>query len=184
MSVIQEDDGSLWFIGNQVTKMLGHQDTTSALLGIPHEWKKVIKYDNFKSDVLDKFKDSDFVGGDKPPINSKTRKLTIISEGALYYLVSRGKTEMSKYFNKWLFGEVVPTIRTHGFYIQQDLLCDNKRLREKINTYRNEVATKAITIAELDNRDLYGDCDDSCTDDEIERGYAHANHIKRNVNLL
>lgn len=152
LSVIEEDDGTLWFIGNQVTKMLGHEDLTRALRDIPHDWKKVIKYDKFKSDVLDKF-----VTANQAVTNSKTRKLTIITEGALYYLVSRGQTELSKYFNRWLFGEVVPTIRKQGMYIKEDLL--------------------------RDNRDLYGD-DDYCTEEEIERGYAHIHKSNRTRNLL
>ena len=113
--------------------------------------------------------------------------MTIITEGALYYLVSRGQTELSKYFNRWLFGEVVPTIRKHGLYVKEDILRDNKRLREKLTAYRNEVAVKSITIAELkaerDNRDLYGD-DDYCTEEEIERGYAHIHKSNRTRNLL
>lgn len=166
LSVIQEDDGTLWFIGNQVTKMLGHSNPKRALQDIPHDWKRVIKYDKFNSEIVDKF-----AVPSEGTTNSKVRKLTIITEGALYYLVSRGQTELSKYFNQWLFGEVVPTIRKQGLYIKEDLLRDNKRLREKLAAYRNEVAVKAITIAELkaerDNRDLYGDSD-YCTDEEIE----------------
>lgn len=97
--------------------------------------------------------------------------------------MSRGQTELSKYFNQWLFGEVVPTIRKHGLYIKEDLLCDNKRLREKLTAYRHEVAVKSITIAELkaerDNRD-----DDYCTEEEIERGYAHIYKPNPKRNLL
>lgn len=177
LSVIQEDSGELWFIGGQVTRMLGHKNPKRALQDIPSEWKKTIKYDKFKSDIIDKI-----VVPCEGTINNMTRRVTLISEGALYYLVSRGQSDTSKYFNQWLFGEVVPNIRRRGMYIKEDLLNDNKRLRSVIHSYRREVAEKSIQLAELKaiqkNNDLYGDTD-YCTDDEIEKGYTRLCHFKK-----
>lgn len=45
-----------------------------------------------------------------------------ISEGNLYRLIVRSKLESAQRFEKWVFDEVLPTIREHGFYASDDVL--------------------------------------------------------------
>lgn len=45
-----------------------------------------------------------------------------ITEGNLYRLIIRSKLESAQRFERWVFDEVLPTIRKYGFYATDDML--------------------------------------------------------------
>ena len=45
-----------------------------------------------------------------------------ITEGNLYRLIIRSKLESAQRFERWVFDEVLPTIRKYGFYVTDDML--------------------------------------------------------------
>ena len=52
----------------------------------------------------------------------RTQQKKFISEGNLYRLIVRSKLESAQRFETWVFDEVLPTIREHGFYASDDVL--------------------------------------------------------------
>lgn len=71
--------------------------------------------------------------------------------------------EIADEFTEWVCSEVIPNVRKYGMYIKENLLKDNKQLREQLQKYRLDIAELR---AEIQATALYGD-----TDEEIEKGY-------------
>lgn len=98
-----EIDGAPWFVGKDVTDILGYQNPSEAL-----------------SDHVD----------DEDKLNSKTlsslgqRGGWLINESGLYSLVLSSKLPAAKAFKRWVTSEVLPTIRRHGLYAIDDIIAD------------------------------------------------------------
>lgn len=79
-----------------------------------------------------------------------------ISEPAAMFILSRGRTEVSKRLNRWLFGEVIPAIRKTGGYIlneermtEEELtLAANHVLQRKLEQYSQLIGQQKSLIAE------------------------------------
>ena len=52
----------------------------------------------------------------------RTQKTTVISESGLYAVILRSDKPNAKTFRKWVTSEILPTIRKHGAYIQEEVL--------------------------------------------------------------
>ena len=52
----------------------------------------------------------------------RTQQTRFISEGNLYRLIAHSKLPSAERFEKWVFDEVLPTIRKHGAYITREKL--------------------------------------------------------------
>lgn len=92
-----EENGNILFCGNDVAKALGYVRPQNAIdthcrytlkRGIPH-----------------------------PQSNEKTLEMLFIPEGDLYRLIASSKLPSAEKFEKWVFDEVLPTIRKHGAYM-------------------------------------------------------------------
>ena len=98
-----EIDGAPWFVGKDVTDILGYQNPSEAL-----------------SDHVD----------DEDKLNSKTlsslgqRGGWLINESGLYSLVLSSKLPAAKAFKRWVTSEVLPTIRRHGLYAIDDIIAN------------------------------------------------------------
>lgn len=57
-----------------------------------------------------------------PQNQNKTISKNFIPEGDLYRLIARSKLPAAEQFEKWVFDEVLPTIRKHGAYATYDTL--------------------------------------------------------------
>lgn len=166
------ENGQLWFVGIEVAKKLGYKRPKSALYQlVPKEHKR-------KHKISVQYGDTDV---------SQGKIVNLIDEAGFYMLVFKCTLEIADEFTEWVCSEVIPKVRNYGMYIKENLLKDNKQLREQLQKYRLDIAKKTIENAELraeiQATALYGD-DDTCTDEEIEKGYEQAKPIKRNVNLL
>ena len=53
-----------------------------------------------------------------------------MSEGDLYRLIIRSKLPAAERFERWVFDEVLPTIRKHGAYINEELLKEAEKTQE------------------------------------------------------
>lgn len=62
-----------------------------------------------------------------PQVPDKQIEMLFIPEGDVYRLICRSKIESAERFEKWVFDEVLPTIRKHGMYATNELL-DNPDL--------------------------------------------------------
>jgi anti-repressor protein len=59
-----------------------------------------------------------------PQAPDKMLEMTFIPEGDVYRLITHSKLPGAERFERWVFDEVLPTIRRHGMYATDDLLND------------------------------------------------------------
>ena len=96
------ENGKYLFCGLDVTAALGYKDSAKAL-------KTHCTSDGWAFYPL-----IDNVG--------RTQQTRFISEGNLYRLIAHSKLPSAERFEKWVFDEVLPTIRKHGAYITREKL--------------------------------------------------------------
>lgn len=89
-------DGEPWFIGKDVSDLLGYSNSPKALK------------DHVDED--DKLTERIVMAG-------QNRDVTIINESGLYSLIIKSKLPNAKKFKRWVTSEVLPTIRKHGAYM-------------------------------------------------------------------
>ena len=75
-----------------------------------------------------------------------TQDVIFITEHAASFVVSRGRTETSKRLNRWLFTEVLPSIRKTGCYIAPGADVMLLIERERTARYAAEIAAKDQVI--------------------------------------
>ncbi|EDP20611.1 BRO family protein [Faecalibacterium prausnitzii] len=97
-----EKDGKYLFCGLDVTAALGYKDSAKALKA------------HCTSDGWAFYPLIDNVG--------RTQQTRFISEGNLYRLIVHSKLPSAERFERWVFDEVLPTIRKHGAYITREKL--------------------------------------------------------------
>lgn len=90
-------NGEIWFVSRDILNALGYSEnymTTRAINPIPEEWKGIHRMNT--------------PGG--------KQDVSIISEQGLYFLLGRSDKQKAIPFQKWLAGEVLPSIRKTGSY--------------------------------------------------------------------
>jgi len=102
-----EKDGQPWFIGKDVTDILGYENGSRDI--------------NRHVDCDDR---QNYRNGTSE-INN--RGVTIINESGLYSLILSSKLPEAKKFTRWVTSEILPSIRQHGAYITDDTL---RKMRE------------------------------------------------------
>ena len=96
---IIEEGSKYLFCGADVAKALGYARPSKAVID---HCKGVLKRDTFTK------------GG--------IQSLSYIPEGDVYRLIVHSKLPSAERFEKWVFDEVLPTIRKHGAYMTDSLL--------------------------------------------------------------
>lgn len=96
--IIQDGDKYL-FCGADVAKALGYANPRKALID---HCKGVTKRDT--------------------PTNGGVQSLSYLPEGDVYRLITHSKLPSAERFEKWVFDEVLPTIRKHGAYMTDSVL--------------------------------------------------------------
>lgn len=101
----------------------------------------------------------------------RAQQMKFISEGNVYRLIVRSRLPAAEQFERWLFDEVIPTIRKHGAYFTPtkledmlrdpdtmiQLLTELKREREEKERLQLETARQADVIEEQAERLTYLD---------------------------
>ena len=94
------EQNAVWFCGSDVAKALGYGKPNNAVAthcrctlkrGIPH-----------------------------PQSPERTMNVVFISEGDVYRLIARSKLPSAEKFERWVFDEVLPSIRKHGAYLTDE----------------------------------------------------------------
>ena len=133
-----EEDGKYLFCGSDMAKSWGYSNARKALID---HCKSVTKPDTLTA------------GG--------TQQLSFIPEGDVYRLIVHSKLPSAERFERWVFEEVLPSIRKHGAYLTREklwematspealmkLCADLLAEREKTTALRNEnawLAGKAV----------------------------------------
>lgn len=91
-----------WFPVTIVAKVLGYSN--------PHD--AIIRH--CKNDGVVKHEVIDDLG--------RTQEMKFINEGNLYRLIVKSKLPSAEKFERWIFDEVLPSIRKHGMYATDELL--------------------------------------------------------------
>lgn len=96
-------DGDPWFVGKDVADILGYRNASKALAD------HVFSEDKLNNDSLSSLGQR---GG------------WLINESGLYSLILASKLPSARKFKHWVTSEILPTIRKHGMYISDPLLCE------------------------------------------------------------
>ncbi|MGX7394033.1 BRO family protein [Carnobacterium mobile] len=136
-------DGQPWFIGKDVSDLLGYSNSPKALK------------DHVDED--DKLTERIVMAG-------QNREVTIINESGLYSLIIKSKLPNAKKFKRWVTSEVLPSIRKTGSYqtsmSQEDIMIatleTQKEIKQRLNTVSNDVEglKKEIDLSRLQKSQL------------------------------
>lgn len=89
-----EEDGKVLFCASDVAKALGYARPNDA---VSQHCRATVKHST--------------------PISGKMQDINFIPEGDVYRLIARSKLPTAERFERWVFDEVLPSIRKHGGYI-------------------------------------------------------------------
>lgn len=116
------DDGSVLFCGSDVAKALGYKSPKDA---ISAHCKGAVK----RRTLTD--------GGEQ--------EMSFIPEGDVYRLIVRSNLPAAEQFEKWVFEEVLPSIRKHGMWAKEELLNNPDVLLDVVKKLKQESdARKAL----------------------------------------
>lgn len=81
------------------------------------------------------------------PISGKMQEVNFIPEGDVYRLIARSKLPQAEKFEKWVFDEVLPSIRKTGGYIAgQEHMTDDELLANAILVAQKKIAERDKVI--------------------------------------
>lgn len=104
---VNDNDNVVWFKANDVASILGY-----------NEPKNAIQYNVQKTDKIG-WKSLKTMGGNFPRIKI-TYQTMFINESGVNSLVMKSKKPNAKKFQHWITSEVIPSIRTKGYYIHEE----------------------------------------------------------------
>jgi anti-repressor protein len=114
-------NGEPWLVGKDVAEALGYSNTKDALAKhVDNEDKQIIQRSQFttlENHIPKSVFPVDFVSAEIP-----NRGLTVINESGIYSLVLSSKLPTAKKFKRWVTSEVLPSIRKHGAYMNDETL--------------------------------------------------------------
>ncbi|AYV83097.1 MAG: BRO-N domain protein [Hyperionvirus sp.] len=120
ITVLMNVDGEPWFSGGQIAKILGYQDTASAVSTHVDSTNKAY-YDDIKYDLI----------GIKQKIHRQT---VFINETGLYEFLNNSEMPKAKEFRKWIEESVAPSIRKTGSYFLAE------KYREELQKIKGKLA--------------------------------------------
>lgn len=115
-----EVDGKPYFVANDIAKALGYVETAKA---VRTHCKGVSEMDI--------------------PTNGGTQRMKIIPEGDIYRLIIKSQLPTADKFERWVFDEVLPSIRKNGGYIVgQESLSDDELLEKAVLVAQRKIAER------------------------------------------
>lgn len=97
-----DENGKIYFCGKDVATALGYSNTKEA---IKRHCRWGVKHDL-----------------PHPQSPQKTIQMVFIPEGDLYRLITHSKLPSAESFERWVFDEVLPSIRQYGAYLTEEAL--------------------------------------------------------------
>ncbi len=118
---VAERDGEPCFVAKDVADALGITwNGTTTIANVPEEWRGVISVNT----------------------PSGTQDAICLSEQGLYFFLGRSDKPGALPFQKWLAGEVLPSIRKHGAYmtdsVLEQMLGDPRAISELLTALADE----------------------------------------------
>lgn len=121
--VVYEIDGKEWFRGTDVAMLLEYSDTSTTIrdrVSLDYKLKKYIK-------------SVEIIGNGFSDHSEILNNVTFISESGLYQLVFKSSMSKAIEFQKWVYEEVLPSLRQNNFYVDKDNI--NKNQIEELKEY-------------------------------------------------
>lgn len=150
-----ETNGNIWFCASDVANALGYKNSRDAIRR--HCLRDgVVKHDMVSSTVNQYGTETE-----------QSNLMTFINEGNLYRLIVHSKLPSAVVFEKWVFEEILPSIRKYGVFAVDQLL-DNPDLliqalqrlkteQEKSKQLTIELQEKNSLIEEMQPKAIYYD---------------------------
>lgn len=132
-----EQNGEPWFVGKDVTGILGYQNASKALTD------HVDEEDKLNNESLSSLGQR---GG------------WIINESGLYSLILSSKLPQAKQFKRWVTSEVLPSIRKHGGYINgQENMTDEELLSKALLMAQSKIEERNKQIERMKPKEIFAD---------------------------
>ena len=123
-----EEDGKILFCASDVAKALGYSRPNDA---ISQHCRATVKR--------------------RTPISGKMQEINFIFEGDVYRLIARSKLPDAERFERWVFDEVLPSIRKNGGYVVRQEEMGPEELMAKALAVANKVlAEREARISNLE----------------------------------
>lgn len=97
---VEDENGKVWFCSKDVATVLGYADTKKAVI------------QHCKEDGVAIYPLIDSMG--------REQQAKFINEGNVYRLIAHSKLPAAEQFERWIFDEVLPTIRKTGGYVANE----------------------------------------------------------------
>ena len=148
-----ELDGRPYFAGTDVARALGYSNPWDA---VTRHCKGIVKREGVSETT-----------NQHGTTTKQITQMSFIPEGDVYRLIVSSKLPSAERFERWVFDEVLPTIRRHGLYAIDDIIADPdlgirallalKAEREARKALEVENKVKDQQIAELKPKASYYD---------------------------
>ena len=148
-----EIDGKPYFAGTDVARALGYSNPWDA---VTRHCKGIVKREGVSETT-----------NQHGTTTKQITQMSFIPEGDVYRLIVSSKLPSAERFERWVFDEVLPTIRRHGLYAIDDIIADPdlgirallalKAEREARKALEVENKVKDQQIAELKPKASYYD---------------------------
>ena len=135
-----DEKGEPWFVGTDVAKMLGYNQSDKAIL------RHTDEDDRMKCTVTDNL--------------GRGQSTFVINESGLYSLILASKLPQAKAFKRWVTSEVLPQIRKTGGYIptrdaqgrqlsEQEVVRVANRIAQRTVKQKNLAADNCLSASEV-----------------------------------
>ena len=135
-----DEKGEPWFVGKDVAKMLGYNQSDKAIL------RHTDEDDRMKCTVTDNL--------------GRGQSTFVINESGLYSLILASKLPQAKAFKRWVTSEVLPQIRKTGGYIptrdaqgrqlsEQEVVRVANRIAQRTVKQKNLAADNCLSASEV-----------------------------------
>ena len=132
-----EISGQPWFVGKDVTDILGYQNGSRDI--------------NRHVDEEDKTKVKLFDG-------NQDKETIIINESGLYGLILSSKLSSAKRFKRWVTSEILPSIRKNGGYVKgQEDMTPEEIMAAGLEVARKIIENKTKEIERMKPKEIFAD---------------------------
>ena len=127
---ITDDNGEIWFVAKDIAQALGYPESSlnqvNNLFGhVPPQWAGHKR-------IMVNLKDG----------RKQEREMLCLSEQGVYFFLGRSDKKAALPYQMWVAGEVVPSIRKHGFYATpakvEEILQDPDNWIKVLEAYKAE----------------------------------------------
>lgn len=131
-----EIDGKPYFAGTDVAKALGYSNPRDAII---RHCRYVVKHDGVS-----------ITKNQHGVETEQSAEMSFITEGDIYRLIVKSQLPSAERFEKWVFDEVLPSIRKNsGYIINQEVLTEQELMARALVVAQNVIFNKDKQIAEL-----------------------------------